>query len=68
MRQLTPPLHAQGDNPHTVLDEDIMEFARDGDILLGGDFNARTANRQVTFFDRTDEIYRELEAADLGIQ
>lgn len=51
-----------------VMDEDIMEFARDGDILLVGDSNAHTVGKQVPFFDMTDEICQEYEIEELGIR
>ena len=30
----------RGQSPFSVLDDDIWEFSRDGDIILLGDFNA----------------------------
>ncbi|MCO5597557.1 hypothetical protein L7F22_051635 [Adiantum nelumboides] len=33
----------RGQSPFSVLDDDIWEFSTDGDIILLGDFNARTA-------------------------
>ena len=35
---------SKGQSPFSALDDDIWEFSRDGDIILLGDFNARTAN------------------------
>ena len=32
----------QGQSPYTILDEDIWEFSSVGDVILLGDFNART--------------------------
>ncbi|MCO5547600.1 hypothetical protein L7F22_001051 [Adiantum nelumboides] len=40
---------------------------RDGDIILLGDFNARTGNAQTVFYDTSDEILRELDVSDLGL-
>ena len=38
------------------------------DILLVGDFNACTANRQVCVPDMSEDIFRELATEDLGIE
>ena len=57
----------RGQSPFSVLDEDIWEFSRDGDIILLGDFNARTRNHQTTFYDTSYEILRELDTSDMGL-
>ena len=41
----------KGPSPFSILDNEIWEFSRDGDIILLGDFNARTANSQTVFYD-----------------
>lgn len=47
---------------------DIMKFSSLGDILLVGDFNARTAHMQAPFFEQTDLAYQEIdiEGTDLA--
>ncbi|KAH7306470.1 hypothetical protein KP509_22G014500 [Ceratopteris richardii] len=40
-----------GQSPFSLLDDDIWEFSRDGDIILLGDFNARTGNSHTVFYD-----------------
>ena len=57
----------KGQSPYTILDEDIWEFSRDGDVILLGDFNARTACHQSSFFDTSEEILRELDLDELGM-
>ena len=32
---------ARGQSPFSILDDDVWEFSRDGDIIILGDFNAR---------------------------
>ena len=32
----------KGESPFSILKEDIWEFSRDGDLILLGDFDART--------------------------
>ena len=50
-----------------MLDDDIREFSRDGDIILLGDFNARTGNSQTVFYDTSEEMLRELNVGELGL-
>lgn len=57
----------RGQSPFSVLDDDIWEFSRDGDIILLGDFNARTGNTQAVFYDTSEEMLRELDVEDLGL-
>ncbi|MCO5601279.1 hypothetical protein L7F22_055398 [Adiantum nelumboides] len=57
----------RGESPFSILDDDIWEFSRDGDIILLGDFNARTVNAQTVFYDTSDEMLRELDVSDLGL-
>jgi exonuclease III len=38
-------LNHQDFNPFQLLEQDIMKFERDGEVLLLGDFNARTSDR-----------------------
>ena len=63
-----PPVHStsvytspRGQPPFSILDDDIWEFSRDGDIILLGDFNARTANSQTVFYDTSEEMLREMD-------
>ena len=51
----------KGQSPYTILDEDIWEFSRDGDIIILGDFNARIAHQQTVFYDTSEEMMRELD-------
>ena len=39
----------KGQSSYTIVDEDIWEFSRDGDVILLGDFNARTGHSQTVF-------------------
>ena len=58
----------KGQSPYMILDEDIWEFSRDGDVILLGDFNARTGHsQQTTFYDTSEEMLRELDISDLGL-
>lgn len=52
-------MHVLEDGPWTNMNEDILEFARDWNILLVGNFNACNDNKQVTIFERIDEICHE---------
>ncbi|KAH7442549.1 hypothetical protein KP509_03G093700 [Ceratopteris richardii] len=56
-----------GQSPFSLLDDDIWEFSRDGDIILLGDFNARTGNSQTLFYDTSDEMLREMDVGELGL-
>ena len=49
------------------MDDDIWEFSRDGDIIILGDFNARTAHHQTIFYNRSEEMLRELDVAKMGL-
>ena len=57
----------KGQSPYMILDEDIWEFSRDGDVILLGDFNARTTCHQSSFFDTSEEMLRELDLDGLGL-
>ena len=57
----------RGQSPFSVLHDDIWEFSRDGDIILLGDFNARTGNSQTAFYDTSEEMLRELDVGELGL-
>ena len=57
----------KGQSPYSVLDDDIWEFSRDGDIILLGDFNARTGNSQTIFYDTSEEILREVDISEMGL-
>ncbi|MCO5560700.1 hypothetical protein L7F22_014317 [Adiantum nelumboides] len=55
---------------HIVRRDDHAEAEarhRDADIILLGDFNARTGNAQTVFYDTSDEMLRELDVSDLGL-
>ncbi|KAH7438052.1 hypothetical protein KP509_05G103200 [Ceratopteris richardii] len=47
--------------------DDISEFSRDGDIILLGDFNARTGNSHTVFYDTSDEMLREMNVGEFGL-
>ena len=49
------------------MDDDIWEFSRDGDIIILGDFNARTAHHQTVFYDTSEEMLRELDVAKMDL-
>ena len=49
------------------MDDDIWEFSRDGDIILLGDFNARTANSQTVFYDTSDNMLKEVDVSHMGL-
>lgn len=38
-------------SPYSVLYPDILDFSRREEVLLIGDFNARTSTRQTSFLD-----------------
>ena len=46
----------KGQSPYMILDEDICEFSRDGDVILLGDFNARMGHSQIVFYDTSEEM------------
>ena len=39
-----------------------------GDIMLLGDFNARTKNEQTTMFDTNEAVYGEVTAEEVGLK
>ena len=41
----------KGQSPYISLEEDIKEFSREGDVIIAGDFNARTTSHQIDIFD-----------------
>ncbi|KAH7437779.1 hypothetical protein KP509_05G088600 [Ceratopteris richardii] len=55
-------------SPFSLLDDDIWEFSRDGDIILLGDFNARTGNSLTVFYDTSDEMLREMDVGEFGLE
>ena len=57
----------KGQSPYMILDEDIWEFSRDGDVILLGDFNARVGHSQTVFYDTSEEMLRELDVSDMGL-
>ena len=57
----------RGQSPFSILDDDIWEFSRDGDIILLGDFNARTANSQTVFYDTSEEMLKEIDVSEMGL-
>ena len=56
----------KGQSPYTIL-EDLWEFSKDGEVILLGDFNARTGNSQASFYDTSEEMLRELDTSDLSL-
>lgn len=53
--------------PFDMLYEDIMKYASIGEILLMGDFNARTGNRQSVFYMHDDAMFREIDHDEVGL-
>ena len=54
-------------SPFMILDEDIWEFSRNGEVILVGDFNARTGQSQTVFYDTSEEMLREVDISDLDL-
>ena len=50
-----------------ILDEDLWEFSRDGEVILLGDFNAKTGFSQTFFYDTSEEMLKELDINDLDL-
>lgn len=63
--RFAPP---KGQSPYLDLEEDISRLSREGDVVLLGDFNARTANHQSNIFDLSDEMLKELDTAEMGLE
>ena len=67
-----PPAYSryapQGESPYTPLYDDIMRYANMGDIMLMGDFNARTGREQTTLYDMQEAVYRDVPVEDVGLQ
>ena len=57
----------KGQCPFVNLDEDIWDFSRNGEVILVGDFNARTGYFQTVFYDTSEEMLREMDANDLSL-
>ena len=57
----------KGQSPYTILSEDIWEFSRDGEVILVGDFNARTGKSQSVFYDTSKEMLREVDTNELDL-
>ena len=51
----------KGQSPFMILDEYIWEFSRNGEVILVGDFNARTGQCQTIFYDTSEEMLREVD-------
>ena len=56
----------KGQYSFSILDDDIQEFSKDGDVMILVDFNARTTHYQSVFYDTSEEILRELDTPDMG--
>ncbi|MCO5591244.1 hypothetical protein L7F22_045225 [Adiantum nelumboides] len=54
----------QSQSPFSVLSEDILHYAALGEILLVGDFNARTQSRQCEIYDFEDPTILHTIAAE----
>ncbi len=67
-----PPAYSRfaphGESPYSPLYEDILRFCSMGDIILLGDFNARTKNEQTTLFDTSEASYKEISTEEAGLQ
>lgn len=57
----------KGQSPYTLLDDDIWEFCRDGDIILLGDFNVRIAQHRTSFFEMSETRLNKLDTTKLGL-
>ena len=55
---------SRGQSPFSILDDDIWEFSRDGDIML---LDAQTGSSQTVFYDTSEEILRELDVGEMGL-
>ena len=56
-----------GDSPYSVLSEDIAHYSTLGEVLLMGDFNARTQSRQCEIYDMEDpEMMLAMATEDTG--
>ena len=56
------------ESPYLPLYDDIIRFATMGDILLLGDFNARTKDEHTTMFDTNEAVYGEVRAEEVGLK
>ena len=54
----------KGQSPFMILDEDIWEFSKIGEVILKGDFNARTGHSQTIFYDTSEEMLRKVDTND----
>ena len=67
-----PPAYSRfaplGESPYLPLYDDIIRFATMGDIMLLGDFNARTKDEQTTMFDTNEAVYGEVMAEEVGLK
>ena len=57
----------RGQSPFSILDDDIWEFSRDGNIIILGDFNARSGHHQTAFYDTSAKMLREPDVAEMGV-
>ena len=59
---------AQTQSPFSILSEDILHYTALGEILLVGDFNARTQSRQCEIYDWEDPaILQAIEPEEVGL-
>ncbi|MCO5583796.1 hypothetical protein L7F22_037710 [Adiantum nelumboides] len=58
----------QGESPYSILDEDIFQYSKLGEVLVVGDFNVRKYYCQASFFDTSTEDFSEYDQANLGIE
>ena len=67
-----PPAYSRfaplGESPYLPLYDDIIRFATMGDIILLGDFNARTKDEQTTMFNTNEAVYGEVMAEEVGLK
>ena len=55
-------------SPYMIVDEDIWEFSRDGDVILLGDFHATIGHsQQIAFYDTSKEMLRELDICNMRL-
>ena len=57
----------KGQSTFMILDEDMWEFSRNGEVILLGDFKAKTGHSQTVFYDTSEEMLREVDTNDLDL-
>lgn len=57
-------------DPFTNIYPNITKYSADGEIIIMGDFNARTKDHQVLLHDRSEDVFctRGVDLASVGLQ